>query len=113
MIEKTVMDLLNDLVQNRVFFDQAPADVDRPYIILQQVGGEPIEFLEGPSGKDFVRLQIDVYAGTRTSANALMSQVRFRLDDLQASAIGAPFSLYEAAVELYRRSCDFRILAPS
>lgn len=111
MIEKTVMDLLNDLVESRVFFDQAPVDVDRPYIILQQVGGEPVEFLEGPSGEDFVRLQIDVYAGARTSANELMSQVRLRMNDLQASAIGAPFSAYESAVALYRRSCDFRLLA--
>ncbi|KAF1043060.1 MAG: hypothetical protein GAK35_02380 [Herbaspirillum frisingense] len=113
MIEKTVQDLLNDLVANAVYFDQAVQDTKRPYIVLQQVGGEPLEFLEGPSGKDFVRLQIDVYAKDRTVANSLMSQVRVRLVALQASPVGAPFSLYESSVELYRRSCDFHILAPA
>lgn len=111
MLEKLVMELLNDLVGRRVYFDHAPDQVDRPYIVLLQVGGESVEFLDGPSDKDFVRLQIDVYAETRTAANELMTQVRLRLRTLQASAIGAPVSLYESAVALYRRSCDFRILA--
>ncbi|WP_443113313.1 DUF3168 domain-containing protein [Herbaspirillum seropedicae] len=113
MIEKTVMELINDLVGGRVYFDHAPEDVSRPYILLQQVGGEPVEFFDKPSDADFVRLQIDVYAEKRTSANDLMSQVRTQLASVQASAIGAPFSRYESAVALYRRSCDFRILAPA
>jgi hypothetical protein len=111
MIEKLVMDFLADLVGSRVYFDRAPDKVERPYIVLLQVGGDPVEFLDGPSSMDLVRLQIDVYAETRTSANELMSQVRTRLHPLQASPVGAPVSLYESAVALYRRSCDFRILA--
>lgn len=111
MIEKLAMDLLNDLVGSRVYFDRAPDKVERPYIVLLQAGGDSVEFLDGPSGMDLVRLQVDVYAETRTEANELMSQVRVRLQVLQASAIGAPLSLYESAVALYRRSCDFRILA--
>ena len=111
MIEKLAMDLLNDLVGSRVYFDHAPDNVERPYIVLVQVGGDPVEFLDGPSDMDFVRLQVDVYAEKRTEANELMSQARLRLRVLQASAIGAPLSLYESAVALYRRSCDFRMLA--
>ncbi|MFJ3316118.1 DUF3168 domain-containing protein [Herbaspirillum huttiense] len=105
------MDLLTDLVGGRVYFDRAPDQVGIPYIVLLQVGGDPVEFLDGPSDMDLIRLQIDVYSETRTSANELMSQARIRLRTLQASAIGAPVSLHESAVGLYRRSCDFRILA--
>ncbi|WP_166675058.1 DUF3168 domain-containing protein [Herbaspirillum huttiense] len=107
------MDLLNELVAGRVYFDHAPDQVGVPYIVLLQVGGEPVEFLDGPSDMDLIRLQIDIYSETRTSANELMSQARIRLRTLQASAIGAPVSFYESAVGLYRRRCDFRILAPA
>jgi hypothetical protein len=112
MIEKQVQTLLDDLVGSKVFFDAAPAGTEAPFIILLQVGGEPIEFLDGPSGQDFVRLQVDVHAGKRSEANALMSSVRERMKTLQASPIGAPVSLYEDAVALYRRVCDFRVIGP-
>lgn len=113
MIEKQVEQLLNPLVGNRVYFEAAPQKVQMPYIILQQVGGNPLEFLGGPSGSDFVRLQIDVWADKRTTANEIMSSVRELMAGIQASPVGAPISMYEPAIDARRRSCDFRILAPA
>lgn len=113
MIEKTVQDLLGPLVAGRVFFDAAPQDAEMPYIILQQVGGEPVQFLEGPSGSDLARLQIDVYAAQRTEANRVMSRIRDLMATLQASPVGAPVSFFEAAIDARRRSCDFQITAPA
>jgi hypothetical protein len=112
-MEQQVMNLISGLVDNRVFFDVAPQDTVRPYITLQQVGGTPLEFLEGYSGSDFARLQVDVFASSRTQANEIMTAVRASLAEIKASAIGAPLSLYEQSVATFRRSCDFEILAPA
>jgi len=110
MIEKEVMDLLDPLVGERTFFDAAPAETVLPYLTIQQVGGAPLQFLEGPSGSDFVRLQINIFAQTRPEANSLMTAVREALSALKATPVGAPFSTYEETVKTFGRHCDFSIL---
>jgi hypothetical protein len=112
MIEKTIMDAINSLVADRVFFDAVPQDTLLPYLTLQQVGGSPVGYLDGTDSQDLVRIQIDVFAGNRTQANALMEAVRVILaaDPFNAAAVGSPVSGYESSVQIFRRSCDFMVL---
>jgi hypothetical protein len=113
MIEQQIQTALAGIAQGGVHFDVTPEDTPKPYITLQQAGGSSIEFLEGISDKDDVRIQIDVFASKRTEANRIMSQVRAIVcaAPLHASQIGAPVSGYEASVRTYRRYCDFRFIA--
>ena len=115
MIEKDIQDMLEGLAAGGVHFDVAPAGTSKPYITLQQVGGTPIAFLEGDSGGDIVRIQVEVFGASRTQANAVMSSLRQRLcgAPLNAEPVGSPFSDYEASVNTYRRSCDFYLQSKS
>ena len=112
MIEKSIMDLLSPLVGDRVFFDQAPQGTPKPYITLLQVGGNNIAFVEGASDNDQVRIQIDVFAGSRTEANDIMTQARSLVcsEPLRGAVVGAPVSVHEASVQTFRRFCDFSFL---
>jgi hypothetical protein len=104
------MNLLDPLVDGRTFFDAAPSGTPLPYLTIQQVGGSPLQFLEGPSSKDYVRLQINVFASSRPNANGLMTVVREALTPLKAMPVGAPISTYEETVQTFGRHCDFSIL---
>lgn len=63
---------LGVLVDNRVYPDIGPASPVLPYITHQQVGGDPVNFIEGgqPS-KANARMQVNVWAATRAEAATL------------------------------------------
>lgn len=83
-VEANIFNALKGLVANRVYPDEAPAGVTLPFMIYQQVGGDPINFLAGVPDKRNGRFQVDVWANTRSEASALIRQVE---DTLRASAV--------------------------
>jgi hypothetical protein len=88
-VEQDLFDTLKVLgAGTRVFPDVAPYGTARPYITYQQVGGEPVSFLENtlPSKKNS-RFQINCWATTRLAAAALARQVEAAM--VQASAFQA------------------------
>ena len=112
-VESDLFDTIKALVSNRAYPDIAPDHVARPYIVYQQIGGEAPTFLERavPSKKN-ARLQIVVWADTRSAAQSLILQVEAALvaaTAFQALPIGASTSVYdeEAAVRGARQ--DFSI----
>jgi len=68
--------VLTGLAGGRVFPDVAPLGTARPFITYQAVGGAPVNFLTGDQpGKQFVRMQVNVWADTRIEASELGAQV--------------------------------------
>jgi hypothetical protein len=92
----------------RVYPVLMPQGVTMPAIRYQRVGVVPTSSLDGDSGKDLVRFQIDCFAGTYAAVKALAVEVRAAL-----TAIGALFVSdidgYEDDTKLYRETLDYSI----
>lgn len=112
-IEADIYTATKTLVGNRVFPDVAPADVAKPFIVYQQLGGEAQSMLsQVESGKKHGRFQFAVWGTTRAAVSALMLQVESALvlsALFQARPIGSPTSTFDADVGLYGSRQDFGI----
>lgn len=95
----------------RVYPDVAPAGALRPYITYQAVGGQSPNYLSNTVALQNARMQINVWADTRSVARALMQSVIDALTPapIMATTIGAPVSSYEADTKLYGSRSDFSI----
>lgn len=95
----------------RCYADIAPLAVAKPYITYQAVGGQSEHTLNGGPGIANARMQINVWADSRSSATALMTSVKAALeaDPINAVPIGRPVSEYEADTKLYGSRLDFSI----
>ena len=102
-LEPSLKAALDSLVDGRVYPDTTPDNVVFPCIVYQQVGGEDIEFLEGTlPDQENARVQVIPWAKSRLEASTLARQIRVRLSDqLAATRLGAPVSLYEEPLKLY------------
>lgn len=95
----------------RVYPDIAPENTGKPYLTWQQVGGEPVNFVDGgvPSKKN-ARVQVNVWAATRLDAAALAVQVEDALRGvtaLQTTVLGSPIAIYEPETKLRGSMQDF------
>lgn len=104
-IETDIFDAIKTLAANRVYPDAAPELVARPYVVYQQVGGKPVNFLDPtvPSKKNG-NFQISVWADTRMAAAALSRQIEDALrvvPALQATVLTAPVAIYEPETKLH------------
>jgi hypothetical protein len=95
----------------RVYPDVAPAGVARPYITYQAVGGHSPNYLSNTVDLQNARMQVNVWADTRSIANSLMQNVIAALTGqlIKAVTIGAPVSSYEPDTKLYGSRSDFSI----
>jgi hypothetical protein len=116
-IEQVIFDAIKSVFGNRVYPDVGPEGGSVPYATFQQVGGQTLSFLEGgaaPSKRN-VRMQVNVWAATRSAAAALAVQVEdaLRLSTLcQAEPLGEPIARYEdegLEVPLYGTTQDFSL----
>ena len=109
--ESLLFNALKGLVSNRVYPDIAPIGTVRPYLTFQQVGGASINFLGGDiPGKARARMQVNVWADTRSQAALLITQVESAIRSataLQATVLGQPVSSYELDTLLYGSRQDF------
>lgn len=113
-IESTLKTRLRALCSDRAWPDFRPPGVSqaRPFITWQQIGGRTISFLEGGHpGKRNARVQINVWADDRETANTLMRAVEVDLltANRTTEAIGALTALYEPEMKLYGARQDFSI----
>lgn len=75
-IEAKLYTTLSPLFGGRVFPDFAPTGTAKPYCTYQQVGGKPVNFMGAESSdKKNARIQINVWAETRLSAQSLIRQI--------------------------------------
>lgn len=71
-IEERIYSALQALVGGRVCADFAEEGTALPYIVYQNVGGQPLSFLDGSApAKEFSRVQVSTWCATRLEASAL------------------------------------------
>ncbi|MDR8400110.1 DUF3168 domain-containing protein [Paraburkholderia sp. USG1] len=95
----------------RVYPDVGPTGVARPYITYQAVGGQSPNYLSNNVDLQNARVQVNVWADTRSAATTLMQSVIAALTGptIKAVTIGAPVSSYEPDTKLYGSREDFSI----
>lgn len=92
----------------RVYPVMMPQNVAMPAIRYQRVGVAPTASLDGDSGKDLVRFQIDCFAETYAAVKTLAVEVRAALTAIGALFVG-DIDGYEADAKLYRETLDYSI----
>ena len=112
-IESEVFSALKGLVANRVYPDVAPLGTIRPFITYQGVGGSAVNFIEPtiPSKKN-KRMQVNVWADTRTAAVTLAEQIEDAMRAvvvLHPTVLGASISTFEEDTKLYGCMQDFSL----
>lgn len=110
-IEQSIYDALRTLVANRVYPDVAPDNAARPYITYQQVGGQPVNFVDAtvPSKKNG-RFRVTVWAATRIEASTLMRQIEdaLRVDAaLQTTVLTSALAMTDTDTRLKGAQQDF------
>ncbi|MBR8344654.1 tail completion protein gp17 [Burkholderia ambifaria] len=96
----------------RCYPDEAPANVQRPYVVYQSAGGKSASYLnETVSAQQNTRLQVAVWADDRMTANAIMKDIIAALcvPPINATSMGAPASARDFDTKLYGSRLDFSI----
>lgn len=110
-IEDSIFAALTDLVDGRVERVVALTPPARPYIVFQQVGGEPYDYLESQvAAQDNGRFQVSVWADDVDEALELGRTVRRTLVEsttLRAQTLTGMTSVYEPDTQLYGTRQDF------
>lgn len=114
--ESIVFGAIKSLVPNgggvfRCYPDVAPASTLRPYITYQAAGGQSPNYLNNVVALQNARMQINVWADTRSDASTLMQSVIGIMTNatILGTSIGAPVSAYEPDTKLYGSRLDFSI----
>lgn len=111
-VERDVVLALSALVDGRVYLDDAPLGTPLPFIVFQQVGGKPLNYLAGVPDKKNGRFQIDVQAATRLAASRLIRRVEDLLKGhpvLQATVLNGALATREPQTGMYGAMQDFSI----
>lgn len=111
-VEADIRAALAHLVDDRVYPDQAPEQPQTPFIMYSQVGGRALNFLSGVPGRRNGRFQINVWAGTRDEASAVIRQVEdvLRLDSkLRAVTLSGALNDYAEPTGWHGSQQDFSI----
>jgi hypothetical protein len=109
-IEGDIQTLLAALVSGRCYPLTAPDPVTKPYIIYQAVSEVPQNSLDGATGLNNRRMQVDVYDTSYGATKTLAGSIK-------TAMAGAPFNnlhlssqdLYENDTKLYRVTMDFSV----
>lgn len=117
-LETEIFTALKSLVNNRVYIHPAPQTVSElPRITYQQIGGVPINFLEGsPVPKDRCRVQVNCWYGNReqdkeaalalgrAAANALRAHT-----ELQTTVLSGMIFVFDQETALSGTMQDFQV----
>lgn len=115
-VEKGIFDALRGLVADRVYPDVAPEAAARPYITYQQIGGVPVNFVEGGvPDKRNARFRVNVWADTRAMVAATCLEAEYALRNaaaLQTTVMTNPVALNDPDTRLRGTSQDFSFWTP-
>ncbi|MCB1567826.1 MAG: DUF3168 domain-containing protein [Xanthomonadales bacterium] len=91
----------------RDFYPKSAGTPQLPYCVWAVVGGAPENYLSETPGIDSGRVQVDVWAQTPASADAVMAAVR---DAIESSAhmISTPISRYDEETDSYGYILEFQ-----
>jgi hypothetical protein len=108
--EGDIQTVLASLVSGRCFPIIAPDETAKPYITYQVVSNIPETTLDGPTGTENRRLQIDVFDTTYGAVKTLEATIKSTM--ASAAIVNIPLStgdLYEGDTQLYRVTMDYSI----
>lgn len=112
-VETLMVAALAPLVAGPVHFNVAPSGAAAPRLVLQQVGGEELQFTEGElSDIEQPRIQVAAWATTYNVAKNLSQQAAEALcaaAELQVSPLGAAVADYEEDTKLHGFRQDFSV----
>lgn len=101
---------LGYLVADRVYIAPRAETADKtiPYITQQLISSVPVNTLDGYTGHDRCRVQIDVYHKTFHDCELLASRVKRAINNVVAGApvIDSAMSSFDTDSNLYRISID-------
>ncbi|WP_374424764.1 DUF3168 domain-containing protein [Chromobacterium sp.] len=108
-LEEQLFNTLGPLVAGNVFPDTAPPGTPPPYILYQQVGGRPVQFLEGIGSSVMPRMQITIWSESRLQAAELQRAAQRLLvaGPLFGLIAGGAVALYDPAVGYRGSRQDF------
>lgn len=86
-------------------FGEAPQNVAKPYAVWQVINGSPENYLNQHPDLEGYRLQVDVYAATGTSANAVKSALEAAIENF-AHVVSYNGDGRDPATQNYRSSFD-------
>jgi hypothetical protein len=104
-LESTIVAALSGLAGGRIYpdFDDSGSGL-RPYIVYQQTGGTPVNFLTGETpSKSNARVQVSVWSETRAEASAIGQQAEDALRavaGLQTFVLGGRVATYDEETTL-------------
>lgn len=109
MLEEKLFSILSPLVDSNVYPDTAPEGTPLPYILYQQVGGIPVQFLEGTGSTVSPRMQITIWSESRLQAAQLQLAAQQLLvgAPLFGTIAGGAVALHEDALGLRGTQQDF------
>jgi hypothetical protein len=109
-MEAIVCALLEPLVDSRAFPDKAPEGVARPYATYQQVGGDPLQFLDPtlPSKKN-ARVRVNFWAETRLEASAKGRAAEDAFLLANHTKLTGMTALHDDDTDLYGTTQDFSV----
>lgn len=111
-IEADLAAVIGPFVSERVYPDDAPEDADFPFATYQQIGGQPLNYLDGVPQEEIGRFQVNVWSDDREQANAVLRQIRGALcvAPLWATVMTGLQARREPLTKLYGAQQDFSIL---
>lgn len=97
----------------RTFPDFAPVTTALPYCTFQQIGGEAVNYVDNTEpDRENAEFQVNVWAGTRKEAKALIKQIAAALraaSTFTARPTSAPVSDFDADMKRYGARQDFTV----
>lgn len=113
--ESLLVAALAPLVTGPVHFNVAPTGSVLPRLVVQQVGGQELQYMEGELADiEQPRMQFASWATSYGAAKALAKSVAAALcsaEGLQCSPLGAAVADYEEDTEMHGFRQDFVVVA--
>jgi Protein of unknown function (DUF3168) len=102
-------DAIKELADGEVYALVAPQDAQYPAIVYTPIAQEHIFGIDGPSGLQRIRVQVDTYARTYQEAYLIQELVLDALLTNKSSVVDVRMGLtsFEEQARLYRVSVDY------
>lgn len=114
-MEETLVKVLSSLFDDRVFPDVAEIATPVPFCVFRQIGGTPVNTLDGvPVGRKNALVEIVVVSRTRKETMELIRAVEDILvqSPVYANVMSGAQSLYDEETELRAVTQEFSIWEP-
>lgn len=109
IVGELLYSVLGSLVGNQIYPLVIPetGDDSPPYIVYQVISSQSQNTLDGPTGHEWARVQIDIYDHDYDQCVQLSHDVVKALDDaLQLKIYDGARQMYEKDSKLFRQSID-------